>query len=79
MKVRGAVSSGDLLFPSGLDDGAAIALSAEHAAAAGRTDVIGTAWETQRDSGVKKVRTAIGMACSLLRLQQAALQRLLKK
>jgi hypothetical protein len=78
IKVRGAVRAGDLLFPSGLNDGAAVSLTPEDAAREGRTDALGTAWQSSPETGIHRVLTAVGLAGALLRLQQASLDLLRK-
>jgi hypothetical protein len=79
VKVRGPVRAGDLLFPSGLNDGAAVCLTPEDAALQGRTDTLGTAWQSSPESGLHRVLTAVGLSGSLLRLQQASLDLLARK
>jgi hypothetical protein len=76
VKVRGPVTAGDLIVPSGLEDGTAIALSPGAAASRGITLVVGTAWESSNREDVKPVNTAIGLPTSMLRLQQAEIDRL---
>src|SRR5262249_5804911 len=61
VKVRGCVTAGDVLVPSGLNDGVAIALSASETIRKRRFDIISTAWESSRAETVKPIRTAIGM------------------
>jgi hypothetical protein len=76
VKVRGPVSAGQLILPSGVNDGTAIALSPEAAADAGATQVIGIAWQSSAEVGVKLIRTAIGLCGPLLQLLQAKLTRI---
>lgn len=73
VKVRGKVLAGDVLVPSGRNDGTAIALRTEGAIRDRRFDIIGTAWESSETEGVKPVRTAIGMVSSVLALLQLSL------
>jgi hypothetical protein len=68
VKVRGPVSAGDVLVPSGRNDGTAIALCPETAIRESRFDIIGTAWESSVRQEVKPIRTAIGMISSVLNL-----------
>jgi len=79
VKVRGPVKAGELLFPSGLDDGTAISLTPEDAAEQGRSDALGTAWQSSLETGVHRVLTAVGLASALLRLQQAYIELLARK
>src|SRR4029077_12822280 len=60
VRVRGPVQEGDLLLPSGENDGVAVA-TAPSGIAPGAA-VIGTAWEASASAGVKLINTAIGMA-----------------
>lgn len=75
VKVRGSVSAGDVLVPSGLNDGVAIALSARDAIRKRRFDIVGTAWESSNREEVKSIRTAIGMISSVFMLLQASTAR----
>ena len=79
VKVRGSVRAGDLIVPSGMDDGTAVAVAPDEAAARGICLVVGTAWESSSDDGVKPVNTAVGLTGSLLRMQHAEIQSLRKR
>lgn len=59
--VRGPVAAGDLLLPSGLNDGTAIALSPDAISIDQLDQIIGQAWESNADLGVKQVRTLVGL------------------
>ena len=72
VKVRGRVTAGEVLVPSGLNDGVAISLSARDAVRKRRFDIIGTAWESSNSEAVKPIRTAIGMVSSAFMLLQAS-------
>ncbi len=61
VNVRGVVNASDLLITSGLEDGTAIAVAPEEITSAQFTRVVGQAWESSADSGVKKVRASIGL------------------
>jgi hypothetical protein len=61
VKVRGSVEAGDLLMPSGLGDGTAVAVSGDEMSAAQFRQVFGQAWEGSGDSGVKRIRAAVGL------------------
>ncbi|MBI5877506.1 MAG: hypothetical protein HZB53_07645 [Chloroflexi bacterium] len=62
VKVRGVVQAGDFIVPSGLNDGAGIAVAPEQITAAQYAQVVGQAWEMSTDAGVKLVRVAVGLA-----------------
>ncbi len=59
-KVRGSVKDGDVLIPSGLNDGVAIPIPIDDLPAHGCTQVLGQSWESNEDSEVKLVTTLIG-------------------
>ncbi|MBN1424964.1 hypothetical protein JXA88_10440 [Candidatus Fermentibacteria bacterium] len=61
VKVRGPVTAGDLLIPSGLGDGIAVARSRQEIRAAQFGAVFGQAWEGTADNGVTRVRAAVGL------------------
>ena len=61
VRVRGAVAAGDLLVPSGLNDGTAIAIAPEAIGIEQLGQVIGQAWESKSDPGVKMVRALVGL------------------
>jgi hypothetical protein len=61
VKVIGPVRAGDVIIPSGLDDGSGIAVSPENITAAQFGQAIGQAWEGSEDTGLKKVRVAVGL------------------
>jgi hypothetical protein len=59
--VRGAVKAGDFIVASGLDDGIGIAVSPECITPEQFAKVVGQAWESSSDEGLKSVRTAVGL------------------
>ncbi|MFG0306544.1 MAG: hypothetical protein ACF8Q5_10085 [Phycisphaerales bacterium JB040] len=61
VRVLGPVESGDLLIPSGLHDGTAIALSPDAITPEDLTGVLGIAWESSDDAGEKRITAAIGI------------------
>ncbi|MDX1613699.1 MAG: hypothetical protein R3300_05265 [Candidatus Promineifilaceae bacterium] len=61
VRVRGPVANGDLLIPSGLGDGVAVAVAPAEIAIEQLAQVIGQAWESNPDSGLKEVRTLVGL------------------
>lgn len=60
VRVRGPAGTGDLLVPSGREDGTARAVSPGSYDPAGHGPVLGQAWETRTGPGVSRVRTVIG-------------------
>ena len=58
-RVRGPVQSGDWIVPSGDDDGIGIAVST-HALTLSHK-IVGQAWESSSDPGVKRINTAVGL------------------
>jgi hypothetical protein len=61
VNVSGEVRAGDLLIPSGLGDGTAIAISGNEITAEQFRSVVGQAWESSMDPGVKKIRASVGL------------------
>jgi hypothetical protein len=61
VRVRGAVKAGDFIVASGLNDGTGIAISPESISPEQFAQVVGQAWESSADVGVKSVRTAVGL------------------
>jgi hypothetical protein len=61
VKVKGAVKAGDYIIPSGMNDGIGIAVSPEELTAAQVIHMVGRAWESSQDKGIKLINTAVGM------------------
>lgn len=61
VRVLGPVRAGDFLIPSGLGDGTAVAASAGQIDPDRLTQVLGVAWESSQEPGVKRVKAAIGV------------------
>jgi hypothetical protein len=61
MRVHGPVTAGDLIVPSGLEDGTAIAVSPEAITAEQFAQAVGQAWEASEEDGVKTVLVAVGL------------------
>ncbi|MCH8219503.1 MAG: hypothetical protein IH892_22335, partial [Planctomycetes bacterium] len=61
VRVRGIVSSGDFLIPSGLNDGTAIAVTPDAITTGQLSHVFATAWESTFSEGVSLVNAAIGI------------------
>jgi hypothetical protein len=59
--IRGAISEGDYIIPSGDDDGTGIAVSPDSMCAADFARVVGRAWQASARAGLKLINTAIGM------------------
>jgi hypothetical protein len=62
VKVRGPVEAGDLLVASGMNDGTAVAVAETDFTHEQLSQVVGQAWQSSMDSGVKKIRASIGLA-----------------
>src|SRR5262245_29118985 len=60
--VRGQVTAGDFIVPSGDDDGVGIAISPQHLTPDQFSLVVGQAWESSKAPEVKKVNTLVGMS-----------------
>jgi hypothetical protein len=60
VKLRGTVQAGDLVLPSGENDGVAVAKAPAEVVPG--QPVIGTAWESSNETGIKLINTAIGLA-----------------
>jgi hypothetical protein len=60
-RVVGPVAAGDLIVPSGLDDGTAIAIPPAQLGAGDVGRVIGTAWEDADAPGLQTVNVAVGI------------------
>jgi hypothetical protein len=61
VRVRGPVSAGDVILPSGLNDGTAIAVAPEVLNFEQLGQIIGQAWEDNSDLGIKQIRTLVGL------------------
>lgn len=61
VKVRGPVRAGDCIVASGREDGTGIAVPADRISAAQLAQLVGQAWESSDDPGVKRINTAIGV------------------
>ncbi len=66
VKVRGPVKSGDYIVASGLNDGTGVAVSPEAMTASQHSLVVGQAWESSSDPGIKLVNTFVGSPSSPL-------------
>jgi hypothetical protein len=61
VRVRGAVRAGDFIIASGGDDGTGVAVSPACITPEQFEQVVGQAWESSSNAGVKPVRTAVGL------------------
>jgi hypothetical protein len=64
VRVRGPVSVGDYLVPSGRNDGTAVAVPLSEATPEALAQVIGQAWESSTGGGVRRVRALVGLFAS---------------
>lgn len=80
VKVAGRVKEGDYIIPSGLGDGAGIAVSPELMTAEEYAKAVGRAWDSSESSATKYINTAIGLnaadVASAVRGLQAELEAL---
>mgnify|MGYP005848457017 CR=1 FL=1 len=61
VQVRGPVTAGDFIIPSGLDDGSGIAVAPAAITPEQFAQVVGQAWESASDPGLKSVTVAVGL------------------
>ncbi|RMD93525.1 MAG: hypothetical protein D6813_03975, partial [Calditrichaeota bacterium] len=61
VKVRGKVRVGDLILPSGYNDGTGIAITPRDLKIEQYPQVIGQAWESSNDTGIKKINVLVGL------------------
>jgi hypothetical protein len=61
VKVEGPVDEGDYIIPSGLDDGVGVAVAPEMMTASEFAKVVGRAWTSSDQQGVKLVNVAVGL------------------
>ncbi|MGF1522306.1 MAG: hypothetical protein ACFBSF_08315 [Leptolyngbyaceae cyanobacterium] len=61
IKVRGSVQVGDYIVPSRLNDGMGIAITPEQMTLAHCGQIVGQAWESSDEVGVKRVNAAVGL------------------
>jgi len=65
VRVRGPVRAGDCIVPSGLEDGTGVGVPGNLLSVAQLAQVVGQAWESSDDPGVKRINTAIGLVTAL--------------
>ena len=61
IKILGNVQSGDYIIPSGFNDGIGIAVSPHEIAATQFDLIVGRAWETSEQEGVKQINAVISL------------------
>jgi len=61
VKVLGPVRAGDWILPSGREDGTGIAVTPGRLTAADHAAVVGRAWESSDDPGLKRINTLVGV------------------
>jgi hypothetical protein len=61
VRVRGPVDAGDIVVPSGREDGTAVAIAPAAMQLADHAQVIGRAWEAASGTGVHTVTVAVGL------------------
>lgn len=72
VRVRGPVQAGDWIVPDGNNKGVAIAVST--LALTPDHQIVGRAWESSNDHGIKRVNTAVGLDQSEALMQMIKLQ-----
>ncbi len=60
VKIWGKVRAGDLIIPSGKNDGTGIAVSESEITAQQYPQIVGTAWESSENEGLKTVNVSVG-------------------
>ncbi len=61
IKIQGNVQSGDYIIPSGFNDGIGIAVSPQEIAVEQFALIVGRAWETSEQEGVKQINAVVGL------------------
>ncbi len=64
VKVQGAVKAGDFIVPSGLNDGTGVAVSPQEMSLAQYAQIVGRAWESSDEQGIRLVNTVVGLDTS---------------
>ncbi|MEW6751505.1 MAG: hypothetical protein AB1505_11090 [Candidatus Latescibacterota bacterium] len=73
VRVRGPVRAGDYVVASGQEDGTGVAVSGGDMTAADCARVVGQAWESSPDAGVRRVNVAVGLPV-VTRAQQTLIE-----
>ncbi len=61
VRIRGKVKAGDYIVPSGLNDGTGIAVSPQNLTPDRYAQIVGKAWESSDDEGIKIINTVVGL------------------
>lgn len=61
VRIRGKVKAGDYIVPSGLNDGTGIAVSPQNLTPDCYAQIVGKAWESSDDEGIKTINTVVGL------------------
>jgi hypothetical protein len=61
VNVRGIVSKGDYIIPSGLNDGTGLAVSPEQMTVDEYSKIVGRAWSSSNDESVKQINILVGI------------------
>jgi hypothetical protein len=69
-RIRGKVQAGDVVVPSGLNDGTAMAVSPAQLRFDQIAGIIGRAWESSDDEEVKLINVAVGTTSGFQSIQQ---------
>ncbi|MBW4434467.1 MAG: hypothetical protein KME28_22810, partial [Pelatocladus maniniholoensis HA4357-MV3] len=64
VKVRGKVQAGDYIIPSGLNDGVGVATSTQEINPTAYAQIVGSAWESSQEEGVKLINVLVGLQSS---------------
>jgi hypothetical protein len=65
VKVRGVVRAGDYVLASGLGDGVGTAVSPEALAPSDHPLVVGRAWQSSEEPGLKRIKIVVGLPTSV--------------
>ncbi len=78
VKVRGPVRAGDFILASGQNDGTGVAVAPEALEADDLVRLVGRAWESSDDPGVKRVNVLVGLTTRdvVIAQQQARIEQL---
>jgi hypothetical protein len=71
-RVRGSVRAGDFIVASGLNDGTGVAVAEDALTLSDAPRVVGRAWQSSEDEGVKMIVVAVGLPHAQLPLRALA-------
>lgn len=69
-KVRGIVNAGDVIVTSGKQDGTGIAVPVDVLTQLDQSQIVGRAWASSNDPGLKKIMVAVGLDYTDLAMTQ---------